>query len=1257
MQMKPLTNTCLALAKKMLLWIGLFMLLWGLLGAFVIPYFAPRILANVLSEKLHRQVAVKTVALHPYDMSVSVTGFRMMEPDQSAVAASFDEIFVNLQVESLFRLAPVVREARLTNPRLNIIRNADGSYNFTDLIKEFLETPDDGSKPSFAVFNIQLQNGHIEFDDRLAGQKHTVSDLNIGVPFISNLPATLDTFVQPTLAAKIDGAAFALKGKTRPFRSTREASLDINLHELDLARFFAYLPVPVNFILQAGKLDSRLVISFIQPEKQAPSIILAGDLQLRQIQTTHKDGQALLSLAELGLTLHAFDVMNNSLSIDRINLQSPELSVYRAKDGRLNLAGLAATENPAKASKESAPAAPKKDNAFTLHVGEIKLTGGTVNLHDESPSKPFKTQLRDVEIRVRNFALSGQQAAEFEMALNTASGATLRQSGQLQLSPLRVVGDAQLQKLRLIDLAPYYQEALPLAIEDGSLDLALRYDLTADESSLKLIADDISSTINKLRLRQPGKPALLLSADSFGAAGGHLELTQNGAALEVVANNLSSKVSKLRLQQGTEQAIFAADSLVASGGELDLGKKTLRLNEIKSSSGKLVLVRNQDGSLNLNHLLKNDPTPAKKQAKAPPAPAWNITLNKFTLDRYSVRLDDRAVTGSLPILLEPITLNVLHLSNASKAKPQFSLKTGVGKQGHLEVTGTVGLQPFQAKLKLDASQISIVPLQPYFADRFNVLFTAGALSTRGDLVLQQNNNIERPFSAKFQGGLGISDLHLVEQDTSIDLLKWKKLDMDNLQVAVNTGEIPYDIAITELSLNQFYARIIVNADGRLALRKLIKGRDRDGSLSNDEGRAQPPATAPPASVAEASATATPQAFKLRLDKVTLSGGDVNFSDFFIKPNYSANLSEIGGSISGLSSEPGSVANVDLRGKVNGSAPLEISGKVNPLVKDIFLDLKASAKGIELSGINPYATRYAGYAIEKGKLSVDIHYFIKDRKLQAENHLFLDQLTFGQRVESPDATKLPVTLAIALLKNSKGEIDINLPIQGSLDDPEFSIGGIVWKMIGNLIVKIITSPFALLGSIFGGADQHLDYLEFDPGLASISKTGQEKLQTLSKALNDRPALKLDISGRVDPATDKEGLKQAGLQQKVKAQKLKATVSKGEDSASVDAVILSAEEWPVYLKLAYKEEKFPKPRNMIGFAKDLPPAEMEKLILANITVSEEDLRRLANERATAVSAWLVKSGGVAAERVFITSPKLNGDDLKDKGKPNRVDFSLK
>jgi hypothetical protein len=277
-------------------------------------------------------------------------------------------------------------------------------------------------------------------------------------------------------------------------------------------------------------------------------------------------------------------------------------------------------------------------------------------------------------------------------------------------------------------------------------------------------------------------------------------------------------------------------------------------------------------------------------------------------------------------------------------------------------------------------------------------------------------------------------------------------------------------------------------------------------------------------------------------------------------------------------------------------------------------------------------------------------------LHAENKLFLDQLTFGDKIDSPDATKLPVLLAVALLKNRRGEIDINLPISGSLDDPQFSVGGIIVRMFFNLVVKAVTSPFALLGSLFGGGED-LGYLEFEPGYAVITSASEAKLKALAKALLDRPALKLDISGRLDPVADKEGVRQVQMEHKIKAQKLKATVKQGTDAGSVDEVVLTPDEYQKYLKLAYKEASFPKPRNMVGFAKDLPPQEMERLMVTNTQVTDDDMRLLAGQRAQVVKEWLINVGKVPPERMFIAAPKLDAGGIKDKGKASRVDFSLK
>jgi hypothetical protein len=312
-------------------------------------------------------------------------------------------------------------------------------------------------------------------------------------------------------------------------------------------------------------------------------------------------------------------------------------------------------------------------------------------------------------------------------------------------------------------------------------------------------------------------------------------------------------------------------------------------------------------------------------------------------------------------------------------------------------------------------------------------------------------------------------------------------------------------------------------------------------------------------------------------------------------------------------------------------------------------------------MSPYSGRYVGYGIEKGKLSFNVKYKLDHRKLNAENKIILNQLTFGERVESPDATKLPVLLAVALLKDRNGVIDVDLPISGSLDDPEFSVGRLVLRIIINIITRAVTAPFSLIAAAFGGggSGDELSYIDFDNGRSNLNQAAQAKIKTLASALNNRPALNMEITGRVDPLTDLDGLKRVGIERKVKAQKLKELARKGEAPQSLEEVQVPSNEYPQYLKAAYGEETFPKPRNIIGLAQDLPVAEMEKLMMQYSKVSDDDLRQLASQRAQAVRDALLASGQVSADRLFIVAAKpLSPEErAKLKGKPNRVDFSMK
>ena len=344
------------------------------------------------------------------------------------------------------------------------------------------------------------------------------------------------------------------------------------------------------------------------------------------------------------------------------------------------------------------------------------------------------------------------------------------------------------------------------------------------------------------------------------------------------------------------------------------------------------------------------------------------------------------------------------------------------------------------------------------------------------------------------------------------------------------------------------------------------------------------------------------------------------------------------------------AELVLQGKLDENSPVDIGGTINPLTPVAFLDIKAKANGVELTHLSPYSGKYAGYPITSGQLNVDVHYQLDQRKLTADNHIFITQLTFGDRIEGPGVSHLPVKLAVALLKDADGNIDVNLPVSGSLDDPQFSMGGLIWHAIGNLLARAVTSPFRLLASIGGGSHPDLGYVEFAPGSSVLDAGAQTRLDQLVKLLQSKPSLTLDITGRIDPDMDESGLRKVMVDDLIHQAKADDD-GKKEDPATLK---LTPDEYEHYLEHVYKHTKFPKPKNMIGLTKSQPPEEMHQLLEANMPVDAAALKQLAEHRAQAVQAWL--KGKLDDKRMAMQPPKLDAKGIEDKGKTTRVDFGL-
>jgi uncharacterized protein involved in outer membrane biogenesis len=1197
--------------RKTLFWLVGIVVFIAVAGFLVAPPIVKWQAEKRLSALLHRVVTIESVSINPFALSAKAEGFRVSEREGSGAALRFASLYARLSYETLVRFAPVVAEARLESPYVHLVRTSERTYNFQDLVEEFgnrpkPETPEPDEPAQFSFNNLQLLDGKIEFDDRPKKQMHEVTGINIEVPVVSNFDSHVKVFVQPRFEAVVNGDPLRVTGETKPFDETYETRVTLNLTDVDLPRYLDYSPVPLPFTLESGKLDAALSATFKQLAARKSQLVLSGNTSVREFSLSDADGKPVLGFHQLGVVVNSLDVFGRKVDIARVGLELPAVDLRRERDGSLSLARLV----PKMPKQDEARAGDKSEPPFAFEVGEIAITHGSITLEDLVPEKPFRRRLEKVELRVSRLASAENSRAAVELGFdsipagdNTASPAPARvdYTGEVQLTPMQVGGKLQILQIKLGDLYPYYEAAINTEVLDGTADVSAQFDISVKDGAPTGRVTDVAATVSGVHLQLPG------------AKGPFVEVT----------------------------------TLALEGGAVDLAEHRVTLGMILVDSPKYAIERDADGKLNVTHVLKPVPPGA---AESPESKPWVVTLQRLKLERGGATFEDRTVKPAVKVALRNMTLTGEDLSTVEDSQGKFAFRAAVNRSGSLSLRGRVSPK-LSGNMAVVATKIDLVPFDPYLQPHTKVDVASGNVSTRGSVAFSNDNALR----ASYKGELDVSGLALRHGNEGADLLTWESLRF----AGVDAASEPLKVSIEEVALKDFSARLVLDENGELNLREIAQEGPPDVAPVVRK--------APPQSKSTQTAEARPQNAEprptdlrrpvdwLRVGRVRLENGNVDFSDFFVKPSYRANLTDLDGTISTLTFEQ--AGDLQFTGKLNQAGALDIRGRVNPLAANVFLDIQAGARDIELPRLSPYSAKYLGYGIERGKLSVKVKYLLEERKLSAENNIYLDQLKLGEKVESPDAADLPLPLAVSLLQDRNGVIDVNLPIGGSLDDPEFSIGGIVMQVIGNIITKAVTAPFALLGSV-AGAEGELDYLEFEPGSARLTATADKKLEALGKALADRPGLKLDVTGRADPATDREGLKRTAVESAVKRQKFEALREADKAPKSADEVVVDPKEYPGLLKQAYDDADIPgKPRNFLGFAKDVPVSEMEKLMLASASASDEDLRDLAIRRAQAAKDYLTGSAKIQAERVFIVSPKVERKDGKAAVKPTRVEFALR
>ncbi|GAB2881007.1 hypothetical protein GCM10027046_06500 [Uliginosibacterium flavum] len=1210
--------------------VGVKSLLGGLLLLTVTSFFAvPPLLRWAVesqgSKALGRVVTVQGVSFNPLTLSARVEGLRIAEADGKGEFLSLGLLRANLSMASIWHLGAVLDGLRIEQPVLHVTRLDEARFNFSDILDRFAAAPKDAtpSEPArFSLNNIELADGRIEFDDRPAGRVHKIEQINIGVPFLSSLPTKVETFVQPKLEANINGSDFSLLGQLKPFADHREASLDLVFESFDVTQYLMYVPGKLPIKIERAKLASDLRLVWSEASEKTPaSLVLSGKLGLSEVLLKDGQGAALFAVDALGVEIERIEPLSNPavVRLSTVHIDAPKLDLSRAKNGELNLLALA-NAAPAKPEKAAATKlAVSTSKPPLISISKLVVSKGVVRWHDEAVPGGYSFKLSPLEIQLDKFDLAGSQPAALQLKAQGDGGVALALSARLGIKDARYGGHFALSGVDIEALRPYYVAAFDRAQLRGVAavqgDFAVEPGKEGNAVGLdKLVLDVKDFSLGELKAKTP-----LISVLDSHAEGASVNL----ATREVNLGNYSNKGLRVNLARDKDGALNLVSLLQAKS----------RANE----KAQVVLLDK----------LETVATAAK--VVAPPIKAdapWRLKLGEAVLSGGSLHFADNS--GSTPVALDvaEIGLRVKDWNNQPGAQAQTELTARVNKAGRVAIGGRLGTAPLKGALRLDLRAVDLLAVQPYVEDVYRILITRGNLSARGNLVFDLAN-ADKP-DLRYTGLLAVDDFNALDRINDSDFMRWKSFSFDDIKLQTQ----PQSFATREIRVENFYSRLILDAQGRLNVRELAASEAAGGPPA---AAASEPLAALSAPLAAKPGAALPQ---VKIDKIVLVNAHVNYLDRFVKPNYEANLLALNGSLSALSSDQTSVAALDLAASLDGAAPVSIVGELNPFRQDGFLDIRAQVRDVDLTGVSTYTSKFVGYGVEKGKLSMALQYKIRDRKLSAENRVTLDQLTFGKRVDSPEATTLPVLFAVSLLKDRHGVIDVNLPISGSLDDPQFSVGGVILKVIVNLIGKAASAPFALIGSLLGGDGEELAWLDFAPGSAVIASAGEEKLRTLTKALQDRPALKLEIAGRADPAADVSGLKRSRLDGKLRTLKAEQMVKRGETVGQVDVLRVETTEYPVLLKTVYEAEKIEaRPRNAVGLLKSLPVEEMEKILLASMAVTAADLQSLASQRAQAVRARLLDQGGVAPERVFLLG-SANASEAQDGGPAQaRVEFSLK
>jgi hypothetical protein len=815
---------------------------------------------------------------------------------------------------------------------------------------------------------------------------------------------------------------------------------------------------------------------------------------------------------------------------------------------------------------------------------------------------------------------------------------------------------------KLADLNLTQADALNVTLKNSTASLP-QLDFAMQETP-QLAFTQANLQFSGLTVNQKQQFSLAVPQTNINALSFDLKENQLGIK-EVALSDIQfdgNKIASVRKQAAKPLATLdkasIADIVIA------LTEKKINAQSVMFSGLETAVIKQADDTLNWVKALesKSATTNAKspvvsEEAAKTNAPAWQVALSKVALDGGNIHIQDGSVETPIELDIQNASLDIqnasLDMTKPLPVQAAFNFKQG----GKFSTKGQIWPSPFKADIGLSLSNLSLKPFAPYLNKMALLKLNGGAVDVSGQLRAEQ----KREFALDFNGKFDVKQLAIIEE-AGAPFLSWDHLRSDKLKVSL----MPNQLAISTLQVIKPSGKFIINPDKSINLKRVMRNSAESAPpvveitakktvtpmpVANDS------LIKPTLTAAEIKPAVTPKVkpkvteaasidtFPAKIDAIRISDAKLEFADLSLTPQFGTNIHSLNGVINGFSTKAAKVAQIELDGKVDEYGSARIDGSLQPFNATEFMDIKLVFTNLDMSRLTPYSGKFAGRRIEAGKLSVDLAYKIKQQQLAGTNKFVINKIKLGEKVESSDAADLPLDLAIAILEDTDGLIDLDLPISGSLDDPSFSYGGIFWKAFKNVLTKIVTAPFRVLGKLFGGDGENFDGILFTAGTSEVSPPELEKLANVSKALAKREALMLGIVPSYNLALDTQAIKQNTYRQQV-VEEMGVKLEPGQKPGPVD---LANEDVQDAVDTLYNELTnkglF---KSLVSKLQTPEEGHYEKAqasLIESIEVTETDLKALALARAEAIKVALL-ANGISPERVSVVdkAEAKEGDDVK-------------